>query len=514
MRSARSLAIGALAVGLVGAVTVGLRVGRGLFPVRPAAWRPNPSAAAAHTVMRGGVRHIERAHAPDLLLLDSGPPAPDARLLWFEGRAVITATDDTYVVDHDGRLLSINRQLRARSHVIAGRADTWRTAMMSRTGDLWLTDASSRIVRVDGRDIAHDVPATSFAAPQLVPGRSGNVTWLVRSTAQLTGTVDSAPAPLLLTVDTLGTVTRRVGVAHRPAHVLLEAMANAGYLAARGEMIYLAPFIRDQLVAMRETGETTWVATRGLSHTSGDPRFEVSQGSVVIDYHPVNLGLAFGPDSLLYLLSTANGDMTETRLDVFDPQSGALLRTAFLASVDPTLAVDRRGRVHVLSAVFVRGASDTKVRIRVPELELSGLTGGRIATRAFRGRITLLNFWASWCGPCRAEMPSLDTLQRRVSGEGVAFVSVNEDADTAAALGFMRAGHLRFPVARGGPHLHEQFGALGLPLTLLVDGEGREIRRWTGYAGSAQIAEIASAIASEQRTTMGSMDMAQHRHPH
>ncbi len=478
----------------------------------PPAWRTNPNSVAATVTVAAGVSYITHREAPQVLVPDTMPPAAGARLLWYHGRAVLSSQDTAVVVDDDGRLLRVDAALTAHALAVASRPDAWRSAMLSSSGTMWLTDDGNRIVRVSRDGVPHGVPSTEFEAAQPVAAGAGDHVWLVRSTAQLTGTPHEGRAPLLIAMDSLGQITLRLGTAHVPAHVLLEPMANAGFLAVRDQVVFFAPFIRDQLVAMTARGDTLWVASRGLAHTSGDPRFEVRNGSVVIDYHPVNLGLVLGPDSLLYLLSTRDAEMSATRLDIFDPGTGALLRTAILDRMDPTLAVTRDGRVYLLPVLQRSGTLNRMTRPAVARIDLSLLSGGRVTSDSLYGRLTLMNFWASWCGPCRAELPALDSLQQRLTGQSVAFVSINEDSERAAAAAFMQQGGYRFPVALGGAGLHERFGAAGLPFTMLVDTDGREAARWSGYAGPTQIKAIAAAITAELRDAPAAAMPAAHHH--
>lgn len=480
----------------------------------PPAWLTNSKSIDATVTVAGGVSYITQREAPQVLVPDTTPPAAGARLLWYHGRAVLSSHDTAVVVDDDGRLLRVDAAFTAHTLAVASRPDAWRSAMLSPSGTMWLTDEGNRIVRVSRDGASHEVPSPEFEAAQPVAAGAGDQVWLVRSTAQLTGAPHAGLAPLLVIMDSLGERTRRLGTAQVPAHVLLEPMANAGFLAVRNQAVFFAPFIRDQLVAMTDRGDTLWVASRGLAHTSGDPRFEVRNGAVVIDYHPVNLGLVLGPDSLLYLLSTRDAEMSGTRLDVFDPGTGALLRTASLGRMDPTLAVTRDGRVHLLPGLQRSGTRDRMTRPAVARIDLALMSGGRVTSDSLHGRLTLMNFWASWCGPCRAEMPALDSLQERFAGHSVAFVSINEDTDREAASAFMQHGGFRFPVALGGAGVHERFAAAGLPFTILVDADGREVARWSGYAGPTQIAAIAASITAELRDAPAAAAPAEHQHHH
>lgn len=74
----------------------------------------------------------------------------------------------------------------------------------------------------------------------------------------------------------------------------------------------------------------------------------------------------------------------------------------------------------------------------LPELSLPMLTGGEpLALRSLRGQVVLLDLWASWCAPCREEMPLLDDLARRLEAKGVRVVAVSVDEDRSAALEFL-----------------------------------------------------------------------------
>ena len=148
------------------------------------------------------------------------------------------------------------------------------------------------------------------------------------------------------------------------------------------------------------------------------------------------------------------------------------------------------------------------------DLEL--LTGGRLATDAVTGKVTLVNFWASWCTPCRTEMPALDSLRRAIAEPEFQFLTMNEDVKRADAERFMRELRFDFPVLLGGGRLKATFHYVGLPFTVLLDRDGRVVQRWVGFAGAEQIQAIRALIRAElhgqpSMTAKGS-DGQPHRH--
>jgi thiol-disulfide isomerase/thioredoxin len=123
--------------------------------------------------------------------------------------------------------------------------------------------------------------------------------------------------------------------------------------------------------------------------------------------------------------------------------------------------------------------------VPVPEISFED-AGGQPKTLAdFRGKVVLLNIWATWCAPCRKEMPTLDRLQAKLGGPDfeVVALSVDRAGPDIVKKFFTEIGieHLALNIDTSGKAMFT-LGAVGLPLTLLIDREGKEIGRLIGPA--------------------------------
>jgi thiol-disulfide isomerase/thioredoxin len=121
----------------------------------------------------------------------------------------------------------------------------------------------------------------------------------------------------------------------------------------------------------------------------------------------------------------------------------------------------------------------------VPAIRFTDADGRAQTLEDFRGRVELLDIWATWCGPCRAEMPALDRLEGKLGGAsfGVLPVSIDRNGRAAVepfyrALGIARLGVYLDPLGRGTSAL----AIPGVPTTLLIDRNGRELARKMGGA--------------------------------
>lgn len=120
----------------------------------------------------------------------------------------------------------------------------------------------------------------------------------------------------------------------------------------------------------------------------------------------------------------------------------------------------------------------------MPALAFNDEQGRLTGLADFSGRVVLLNIWATWCAPCREEMPTLDRLQAALGGPAFEVVALSIDS---GGLGVVQAFFKQIGIRHLRPYLDTQghamsLGATGVPLTLLIDAQGRELGRKLGPA--------------------------------
>jgi len=109
-----------------------------------------------------------------------------------------------------------------------------------------------------------------------------------------------------------------------------------------------------------------------------------------------------------------------------------------------------------------------------PDFSLPDLTGQRLDLSSYRGKVVLLDFWATWCDPCRDEIPHFVDLQNKYGGQGLQIIGVSMDDGPEPVRDFYHRFKMNYPVVMGNAKMGELYGGiLGLPIAFLIGRDGR-----------------------------------------
>jgi len=136
----------------------------------------------------------------------------------------------------------------------------------------------------------------------------------------------------------------------------------------------------------------------------------------------------------------------------------------------------------LVANVAAKTPGEVEVGSVLREASLYGFFGDFRKLSELRGKPLIINVWASWCGPCRAEMGSLERLSRRLGAKKVKVIGISTDDDAAAAAAFLMKSRVTFDnYLDRNLLLENMLGAKTIPLTVLVDADGRVVKKVNGY---------------------------------
>lgn len=158
--------------------------------------------------------------------------------------------------------------------------------------------------------------------------------------------------------------------------------------------------------------------------------------------------------------------------------------------------------VAVFLAATLAGAADASspVATAAPDFKLPARDGGELRLSELKGQVVMINFWATWCGPCRQEMPLLEQLQAKYEPLGFTLVGVNVEPDSAAAAKWLANVPVSFPILFDTENsVAERFGVEGMPSSVFVDREGRVRHVHRGYrpGDEARYADLIRSLVKE-----------------
>jgi len=166
--------------------------------------------------------------------------------------------------------------------------------------------------------------------------------------------------------------------------------------------------------------------------------------------------------------------------------NNAFTKDSTKAFAKPFMATSRMGLFLIFFAISSLAGAQTQGEVLegkvLREAVLYGFGGDVRKLSEFRGKPLIINVWASWCPPCRAEMGSFERLYRRYGDKHFNLIGISTDDDSNAALGFIMKEGLTF--SNYGDYrltMENMLGADTIPLTLLIDGKGKVLKKIRGF---------------------------------
>ncbi len=148
-------------------------------------------------------------------------------------------------------------------------------------------------------------------------------------------------------------------------------------------------------------------------------------------------------------------------------------------------------RLWILGLVLLLGLSACKPRNQLnlsggnrppaPEFQLTDINGKPLSLAQYKGKVVLLDFWATWCAPCKVEIPHFIALQDKYGSQGLQIIGLSMDDDAKPVVKFAEQMKINYPIAVGDEKLASKYGGvLGLPIAFIIDKEGRIVHKHVG----------------------------------
>ena len=129
---------------------------------------------------------------------------------------------------------------------------------------------------------------------------------------------------------------------------------------------------------------------------------------------------------------------------------------------------------------------ETKQLKAAPDFTLTDINGQPLRLADYKGKVVLLDFWATWCAPCRSEIPRFVAWQKQYGPQGLQVIGLSMDDDSKPVPAFMQQFGIDYPVALGDAKLADQYGGvLGLPVTFVIGRDGQIYHKHIGLTDMA-----------------------------
>ena len=154
----------------------------------------------------------------------------------------------------------------------------------------------------------------------------------------------------------------------------------------------------------------------------------------------------------------------------------------------------------LLFALIAGTSNATGPAPAAPDFSLPARNGGEVRLSELRGQVVMINFWATWCGPCRQEMPLLQQIHAKYEPLGFTMLGINVEPDSVAAQNWLKGMPVTFPILFDRKsEVSSSFGVEAMPSSVLIDREGRVRHVHRGYkpGDEAVYADLVRGLVKE-----------------
>lgn len=151
---------------------------------------------------------------------------------------------------------------------------------------------------------------------------------------------------------------------------------------------------------------------------------------------------------------------------------------------------------HVMQGKATFPAKNPAIGAMAPDFSLPSLSGGMLTLSGYKGKVVLVNFWASWCPPCEAEMPAFQKVYEANADKGFEVIGISLDDVAPALISEMK---ITYPIVKGNNKVSREYGdIMGVPVSFLISRDGRVINKIKGvYSEEDLMKDVESALSKQ-----------------